>query len=203
MRDWSRIPFYVVGQTTADAISEVFSRSKDLGFESIDVRGQSSGNAATLGPFILEDLQNVTTENPTLLYLTGDKNRDTISRILTDGGVKLEALQVYTTRASPSFEADLDKTLETFPTEAEVKKWWIVYFAPSTATFVTPILRKRFYFPSIAPDVNMHHLPEAHVAAIGPTTDSFLREELGLRVHAVAPKPTPEEVVKVVTMYRP
>jgi uroporphyrinogen-III synthase len=42
-----------------------------------------------------------------LLYLTGDKNRDTLPNILTEGGITLEALQVYETVGSPRFEEQL------------------------------------------------------------------------------------------------
>lgn len=57
---------------------------------------------------------------------------------------------------------------------------WVVHFAPSAATFVTPILGEMFR-------------PNAlKVAVIGPTTASFLRDTLKVRVDVVAPKPTPD-----------
>ena len=105
---WSKIPFYVVGQGTATALQNAF----DLFPFKVDIRGQSCGNAVTLAPFMLSDIK----ERPVkLLYLTGDKNRDTLTNLLTDGGITLEALQVYETVGSPRFEEQLVRVLDDPP----------------------------------------------------------------------------------------
>ncbi|KAF4612287.1 hypothetical protein D9613_003655 [Agrocybe pediades] len=204
LESWCTIPFYVVGPATASALSDVFTEFKDLGLNSVDIRGDSCGNAASLAPFILEDMKSVPRK---LLYLTGDKNRDTLPRILNDGGIELETLQVYTTRGSPSFQENLARTLHSM--SQGVKHWWIVYFAPSTAAFVTPTLQNHFTFAKdtgkemTRSDTNSpeNTLPIAKVAAIGPTTDTYLRGELHLLVDVMAQKPTPEDVVKEITRY--
>lgn len=46
-----------------------------------------------------------------LLYLTGDKNRDVLPKILRDGGIELQTLQVYATQGSSTFAADLTQTI--------------------------------------------------------------------------------------------
>jgi uroporphyrinogen-III synthase len=192
---WSHVPFYVVGQTTATALRDIFTEFADLGLESVDILGQDSGSAASLAPFILEDIK----ERPAkLLYLTGDKNRDTISRLLNEGGIALEPLRVYKTHGSPDFEDNLASTLASSP--HDLNEWWIIYFAPSAATFVTPILRKHFRLEGSSSDTtsNTSSLLHAKVAAIGPTTNAFLQDELHLRVHAMAQKPTPEDIVSVI-----
>ena len=106
---WCEIPFYVVGQATASALISVFSAYVHLGLASVDVRGQLSGNAATLASFILEDSD----KSSKLLYLTGDKNRDTLTHILQEGGISLEPLQTYKTEGSPSFAKDLSTAVQT------------------------------------------------------------------------------------------
>ena len=106
---WCEIPFYVVGQATASALISVFITYVHLGLTSVDVRGQLSGNAATLASFILED-----PDKPSrLLCLTGDKNRDTLTRILQEGGISLEPLQTYKTEGSPSFAKELSTVIQT------------------------------------------------------------------------------------------
>jgi uroporphyrinogen-III synthase len=106
---WCDIPFYVVGQATASALTDVFGAYVHLGLTSVDVRGQSSGNATALASFILED-----PDKPSmLLYLTGDKNRDTLSHVLQGGGISLESLQAYRTEGSPSFAKNLSTTIQT------------------------------------------------------------------------------------------
>lgn len=80
-----------------------------FGLKSPHVRGQDSGNAAALGPFILDDVK----ERPArLLYLTGDKNRDTLPTILEQGGLTLLSLQVYMTQGSSTFGSTLDSKLK-------------------------------------------------------------------------------------------
>ena len=87
----------------------MFSAYVHLGLTSVDVRGQLSGNATTLASFILED-----PDKPSrLLYLTGDKNRDTLTHILQEGGILLEPLQTYKTEGSPSFTKDLTTVIQT------------------------------------------------------------------------------------------
>ena len=71
-----------------------------------DIRGGSeSGTGDRLARFILDDLPKTGTKK--LLYLTGDKNKDTIPRILIDGGLELDSLKVYETHGSPNFLKDL------------------------------------------------------------------------------------------------
>jgi hypothetical protein len=66
--------------------------------------------------------------------------------------------------------------------------WWIVHFAPSTAGFVTPVLKNYFHLPRIGPDLtqNSEDLLPTRIAAIGPTTHAYLIEQLHLQVHAMA-----------------
>jgi uroporphyrinogen-III synthase len=107
---WALIPFYVVGGKTASALRDVFT-SLDLG--RVDIRGHESGNAANLATFILADLHGKA--GAKLLYLTGDKNRDTVTRILEDNNIELELLQVYKTQGSLSFGSNLSLALESSP----------------------------------------------------------------------------------------
>lgn len=105
---WGKVPFYVVGEATAASLNHTFSEFEDLGLGVVDVRGQLSGNAAILSSFILDDL---TIRPAKLLYLTGDKNRDTLSKALEGGGLTLHSIQVYRTEGSPTFEKDLASVL--------------------------------------------------------------------------------------------
>ena len=172
--DWATVPFYVVGQGTASALQEASPFT-------LDIRGQHSGNASTLGPFILSDLRDM--PNPRLLYLTGDKNRDTLSNILTKGGVALDYLRAYQTEGSPTFEQKLVSALKAAP---DADSWWIVFFAPSSASHAIPSLQKHGLLDS------------AKIAAIGPTTDQALRSDHNMTVHLVAPKPTPESLMSAI-----
>ncbi len=142
-----------------------------------DIRGESSGTAEQLANFILAEQPRPTK----LLYLTGDKNRDTLPNILGGAGVILHSLKVYETQGSSTFLQQLKGIVPVRPTV-----WSIVFFAPSAAEFVLPSLREQF------------DLDTVNVAAIGPTTATFLRETLGLRVDAIPSKPSAEELLRVI-----
>ncbi|KAF9528794.1 tetrapyrrole biosynthesis, uroporphyrinogen III synthase [Crepidotus variabilis] len=194
--DWSQIPFYVVGETTASSLRDIFDA---FGPYPVDIRGQHSGNAENLASFILGDLKSEGSVK--LLYLTGDKNRDTITRILSDSSIELQLLQVYETKTSSSFRSNLKRTMEASPGEKIF--WWIVFFAPSAAVSVSPILQEYFAFKHNNSSVDRVATEEdkifAKICAIGPTSKVALQDDLGLMVDAVASKPTPDNVVTAVT----
>ena len=115
--DWTSVPFYVIGEATASAAAELRSTLPSHLVPG-DIRGQAqSGTAEQLARFILSDL-SVRRDGSTprkLLYLTGDKNRDTLPNILTSEGIVLDTLQVYATQSSSSFRCDLRSALEKAP----------------------------------------------------------------------------------------
>ncbi|KAI0334255.1 tetrapyrrole biosynthesis uroporphyrinogen III synthase [Cubamyces sp. BRFM 1775] len=188
---WSTVPFYVVGAATASALSAIRAAHPTSSYVPHEIRGGAeSGTAEKLAKFILSDLPEAPApEGRTLLYLTGDKNRDTLPKILGEGGLKLESLQVYATQGSSRFEEDLKAALAEASVEG-TERWWIVHFAPSAANTVAPTLEKYFDMPSAANASSVGR--RARIACIGPTTATFLRNELHVEVAVVAEKPTPE-----------
>ncbi|KAF7374977.1 Uroporphyrinogen-III synthase [Mycena sanguinolenta] len=204
---WESTPFYVVGKSTASAL-------KASRFAPIDIRGESSGTSEELAKFILADLDSLPSKQKPFLYLTGDKNRDTLPRILQSVGVTLSPLQVYQTQGSSKFPDDLKFALESpshqgnelslrvttlranFP-GAESDIWWIVFFAPSAAEFVAPFLRNHFDFRS-ADTTTPPARHNARVASIGPTTSAFLQDTLNIVVDAVASKPSADNLLQVI-----
>ena len=81
-------------------------------------------------------------------------------------------------------------------------RWWIVFFAPSAAEFVTPTLLQHFALPST--DESDEDTPAkrvAHIAAIGPTTSTFLRDSLHLTVAVLSPKPSAESLVGAIAAF--
>ncbi|TDL27017.1 tetrapyrrole biosynthesis uroporphyrinogen III synthase [Rickenella mellea] len=197
--DWSDIPFYVVGESTSRALKDIgLSRPSHL--TPNDIRGATeSGTSERLAHFILSE-QSHRENRFKFLYLKGDKNRDDLPNILVAGGITLVSVKVYETRGSPSFAT----TLQTL-VNAKVKgksndhklHWWVVLFAPSAAEFAVPILRTAFRL-SVSDGSPDSSLRDAKIAAIGPTTASYLRNKLSLDVAVVSAKPEPVELVKAV-----
>lgn len=102
----------MVGQGTASALSEIREAYGSTKFTPEIFRGAPSGTGEKLAQFILGQPQ----ERPKkLLYLTGDKNRDTVPRILEEAGIELRSLKVYETQGSTSFEQDLTKAMASVP----------------------------------------------------------------------------------------
>lgn len=215
--DWGSVPFYVVGEATAAATSQIQTNFPSFPhLAPVIIRGGSqSGRAESLAQFILEDLPSHDNERRKLLYLTGDKNRDTLPQILSTGNIDLDALEVYRTRGSSSFQTDLKSALERAPigkyyyfdgsdingrlresTDSTQNWGWVVYFAPSAAEFVTPFLHDVFELGGQSTEK-----PTLKIAVIGPTTASFLRGTLKLQVNVVASKPTPESLSSAVVAF--
>ncbi|KAI0299029.1 tetrapyrrole biosynthesis, uroporphyrinogen III synthase [Multifurca ochricompacta] len=192
--NWRNIRFYAVGPATASQLAQLPNPPQD-------VRGTESGTAERLADFIVKDANR----EDNLLYLTGDKNRETLSRVVREGLGEhiMKELRVYGTCGVRNFEDTLAHAIQGEETDEENSQpWWIVFFAPSTATHVMPALRTRFSLPMAVAvkrkgidRLNENELRRARVAAIGPTTAEYLRNELGLRVDAVPDVPSADSLV--------
>ncbi|KAJ7127091.1 tetrapyrrole biosynthesis, uroporphyrinogen III synthase [Mycena epipterygia] len=194
---WLSTPFYVVGKLTASSLSAIRSAHPHSRFVPTDIRGESSGTSEQLARFILADLES----SPALkrrpfLYLTGDKNRDTLPDILRGANLELDPLKVYETQGSSTFPEDLKLALDSSSNKDYT--WWIVFFAPSAAEFVTPFLRHHFDLRSSPTSLTRR---PARIASIGPTTSTFLRDKLNIWVDAEALKPTPDDLLQAISAY--
>lgn len=108
---WSSTPFYVVGEATAKALAAIGDVYGAGPLAPKDIRGgPQTGSSERLAHFILNDLPDK--EEKRLLYLTGDKNRDTLPKILDESHVKLQSLQVYKTQGSSQFAKDLERVIK-------------------------------------------------------------------------------------------
>ena len=224
---WSEIPFYVVGSSTASSLRSTFSSHHGHHHATNSVtpapemiRGEESGNGEELANFILRDLAGPCVdgdegwgekrEKQLLLYLTGDKTRETLPSILAEGGMELRSVKVYETRGSLKFKENLERAVHSYHTGSanageRRREWWIVFFAPSSAQFVTPVLEEYFTLPShdtgsvtVDSDHDITTRQIAKLAAIGPTTLTFLCDTLRLRVFATAAKPSADSLLSAI-----
>lgn len=72
-----------------------------------------------------------------------------------------------------------------------LKQLWLVFFAPSSTSSVLAL--------SLVLDILRN--PRVRIAAIGPTTSKYLREERGLTVHAEAQHPNTEALKRCIEAY--
>jgi uroporphyrinogen-III synthase len=101
--DWTAVRFYAVGPATATQLAQLANPPQD-------VRGTESGTAERLAQYIVQDA----TQGERLLYLTGDKNRETLPRVLRDGlgEDSVRELRVYATHGVRDFENTLASALQ-------------------------------------------------------------------------------------------
>lgn len=109
--NWLNTPFYVVGHSTHASLSQIRTAFPTSPYAPIVILGEASGTGEQLSAFILGDLKTRGVEGAKLLYLTGDKNRDTVPALLKQGGVELVPVQVYKTQGSSRFGRDLDQAI--------------------------------------------------------------------------------------------
>ncbi|BGO95262.1 hypothetical protein NBRC10512_002602 [Rhodotorula toruloides] len=193
------IPFFVVGNPTRTNLARVPVPPPP----ELVLGAEESGTGKKLASFILRHFAS-SPEPPSsprrrrrLLYLTGDKNRDTVPRILEEGGVEPETLQVYATTRAPGFGADLERILNVVVDGRGLV--WMVLFSPSGSKECLAELRQRGLVASIVASTPASHTLATRLrfAAIGPITQQFLEEER-VPVHAVADKPEPEALVRAI-----
>jgi len=107
--DWTTVPFYVVGTTTGNVLRRM--PASPFTPSSRNIVGEGSGTGEALARLIIEDQSCRTTKLP-LLYLTGDKNRDTLPKLIKAAGLDLEPLQVYGTRGSEHFSTEVKELFQ-------------------------------------------------------------------------------------------
>ncbi|KAL1693075.1 tetrapyrrole biosynthesis, uroporphyrinogen III synthase [Schizophyllum commune] len=191
---WATTPFYAVGRATAVALRAI----ADSPAAPRDIRGEDSGTGEQLARFIVDDVRggDAGRGHPArLLYLTGDKNRDTVPSILTEAGISFEPLQVYGTCGAPDFEQRLDDALADLSPDSTEQ--WVVFFAPSSTDFALPYLHERFQLRREAASVSGSR-KAARIAAIGPMSSEHILRERHLHVDAVAAKPSPAQLVEAI-----
>jgi len=198
--DWSKTPFYVVGETTASSVEKLRTSLPSHLLPTDVLGGAESGTSEALANFIIARAAPSKKNRVKLLYLTGDKNRDTLPNMLTEKGIELDSAQTYETKCCDQFASNMATVVKS---QKHVKNWWITFFAPSSSDFALPALREHFRFESPAESPSStkskKKLPTARIAAIGPTTASHLKDALSLSVDAVAAKPTPAELATAIT----
>ncbi|KAG5649969.1 hypothetical protein H0H81_001277 [Sphagnurus paluster] len=95
-----------VGEATAAVLKQM---QQGTPYTPQIIRGEASGTGKRLAQFICEQADG---KPKKLLYLTGDKNRDTVPTILAQAGVEFRSLKVYETQGSCTFARDLKDALK-------------------------------------------------------------------------------------------
>lgn len=166
---WKQMPAYCVGPAT-----ESVARTQ------LDLQhcvGSHSGNSKELAKQIVN--LHVKKDTKPLLYPCSEIARDTIARVLNDGGVSIEKIIVYRTLESESLEQDL---LEILKKSANI----FVFFSPSTAEYIATQLKR-----------NSYNIKDIKAVAIGPVTRDTLIT-LDFNVYATAEKPEPAALMRAI-----
>jgi len=156
---WEDKPVFVVGPKTA---SEV----RGLG---LTPQAQAAGDAKALVESIGAVWDEENLRSP-LLFLSGNRRRDTLPNGLAHIGIPATEQVVYTTKTRT--DIDLDDDTE-----------WLVFFSPSGLESV---------------EASRISVSSYRLAAIGPTTGGAL-SSAGLTPEAIAKRPTPSALVDAIS----
>ncbi|KAL1137717.1 hypothetical protein AAG570_009413 [Ranatra chinensis] len=120
--EWKQLKSFAVGAGT-----QMYLKS-DL---DLDAEGGQTGSGAKLATFILQSKF----DRP-LLLPCGNLSGDSLQRMLEEGGVSVDALEVYKTNPHPELEKNMKAALGvSFPDYA-------LYFSPSGIDSTFPIFEK-------------------------------------------------------------
>lgn len=185
---WTKMPFYVVGPATRDALLDL--PQGPVPPPELIIGGEETGRAEKLGKLMVERLAKSSGGN--LLYLVGDKRRDVLSGILSDAGIDVEEVLVYETSMAAQFPSQLDIHLSRCLTTPI----WIVFFSPSGASYALPHmiahLSKKY---GQLPVAELLEKAKIRLASIGPISADYLQAEHGLHTQAICNQPTPESLI--------
>ncbi|CAP49244.1 uncharacterized protein PODANS_5_5700 [Podospora anserina S mat+] len=188
------IPVYSVGPATTRALKAVPQ------VPALQVFGEHTGNGETLAPYILDhyrawykDRESV----PALLFLVGDKRRDTIPEVLTGAGWQLDEVVIYGTGEMKSFRDDFSQRLQT---TADRPRRWVVVFSPSGCDSMLSALDLLDESSGKAKPKEPNR--STYIATIGPTTRDHLIHSFGYEPEVSAEQPSPEGVWNAITSYR-
>lgn len=156
-RLWASRPVFVVGPKTSDAVTTA----------GLTPQGRESGNASTLVGHISDWWQKDAQGMLPVLFLSGNRRRDTIPLGLAHAGIPVAEQVVYET--DPRTDLEIPPHVD-----------WLVVFSPSGIEALE----------ASGIDPGAYQL-----AAIGPTTAQALQER-GHSVAAVASSPTPGDLVR-------
>jgi uroporphyrinogen-III synthase len=153
----------------------------------------NQGNAENLAKLIIERMGGLGPSAPPLLFLCGDKRRDTLPTLLNEAEIPFLELKVYETRAVPEARGRVDAFLGSFEPD------WVVLFSPSLASSVlaTPLRHAKGRAgegAAAAEGGNGGEEGQAPLlAAIGKTTETQMAA-LGSPPQKVAARPTPSSL---------
>ncbi|GAA5967847.1 hypothetical protein JCM8115_000381 [Rhodotorula mucilaginosa] len=206
------IPFFVVGHPTCTALQ----RAPCPPCQEQVFGAEESGTGERLAEYIVQHFHAAQSGEPTssmkkrprLLYLTGDKNRDTIPRRLAAGNIDFDPLQVYSTSPSPAFATNLDAVLAgveataaggTEEDEGNDEQVWFALFSPSGAAECLAEMRKRRLIPPSPtstpshPTTNGSHPFPSESDSPSPTPSNPDYSHLAARIRFAAIGPVTEQ----------
>ncbi|CAG9862648.1 unnamed protein product [Phyllotreta striolata] len=138
----------------------------------IECKGADSGSAVNLAKEIIKEKTNY---RKPFLYPHGSLKTDTLTAELEKENICLDGILVYHTKENPNIEEEMKKSTQNFQNIPE----FLVFFSPSGVQATLSYLS---------------HFTDSKVIAIGPTTETALKEK-NIQVSGVAKQPTPQDVL--------
>lgn len=188
LQEWNALPMYIVGPQTAEALAQLplFKTSHDPAKADHKSSSYLSHSNWTVAPRATELIKALVTTTYQFLFLAGDKRRDVIPEALSKAHLSFREVQTYATCVHPQLVERMKK-----PLIAD----WAVYFSPSGLKFI---------LSSVDESTKQNLLvakQHPKIAAIGPTTADYIRDDLGLNIDVMAEEPDAEHILKAIMEY--
>ncbi|SGY12750.1 BQ5605_C011g06592 [Microbotryum silenes-dioicae] len=201
-------PIFVIGQATSEALRTQLIQPPPK--ENVLGNDGTTGSGEKLARFIIRYFKNDDNRGRKwkLLYLVGDKNRDTLPSMLEveDGRFELDKLRVYQTKAleGSQLEKEVDELVKEVvggddERNEEGKILWIIFFSPSGAKAACQEFRRRRWIPNDDNDQDGDGGFQIRIAAIGPVTRAYLQNDERLKVDAEARTPDAKDLLRCIT----
>ena len=197
-----QIDFYTVGPATERALRGVRDRLLPL---CRMVGGEEAGSGEVLAGMMLgregmdgeRKYRTRTKEGGVkqVLFVTGEKKRDVIPRMLMDPALKEDVVPVvemvvYETAELEEFEFGFGKALQETGEDSGMR--WVVVFSPTAGR---GMLKALGWLDEVSGKVKDNWRDrKTFVVCIGPTTREYLHLEFGFKADVVAEKPSPQGV---------
>ncbi|SCZ94634.1 BZ3500_MvSof-1268-A1-R1_Chr12-3g04011 [Microbotryum saponariae] len=198
-------PIFAVGQATAEALRTQLLRPPPE--ENVLGNDGTTGSGEKLARFISRYFKGDPPGRKwKLLYLVGDKNRETLANLLEvdDGRFELDKLRVYQTKAleGKQLENEVDRVVQEVvggdgERNGQRKRLWIILFSPSGAKAACQEFRRRGWIPNVD-DKDQDGGFQIRIAAIGPVTRAYLQDDERLKVDAEARTPDAEDLLRCI-----
>jgi uroporphyrinogen-III synthase len=168
--------------------------------------GEETGNGEALAGFILEHYNALYpgVSNPPILFMVGDKRRDTIPKTLrseqlpSDKSARVDELVIYETGEMHAFKTDFTTIWQKNADSGSTRQWIVVFSPTGCQAMLESLDLLDIETGKAKKDCGPR---DVLIVTIGPTTRDYLISEFEFTPDVVAERPSPEGIAEGIRAY--